>query len=70
MSVREFEEIANCGVLGAANNVAPAKGLSLVNVSYAVPVFPQEKAASTAFDELLESLSPRLSGCPGRDKRQ
>ena len=37
--------------------MAPAKGLSLVNVSYAVPVFPREKAVSTAFDELLESLS-------------
>ena len=57
MGVREFEELANCGALGAANKVAPAKGLSLVNVSYAVPVFPQGRAVATAFDELLESLS-------------
>ncbi len=57
LSVRQFEDLAGCGVLGTANRVAPAKGLSLVNVSYAVPIFPQKKAISTAFDDLLESLS-------------
>ena len=57
LSVRQFEDLADCGVLGVANKVAPANGLSLVNVSYAVPIFSQEKAASTAFDELLQSLS-------------
>ncbi len=62
MSVREFGDLADCGALGAANSAAPAKGLSLVKVSYAVPVFPQEKAGSTAFDELLESLSRDFGG--------
>ena len=57
LSVRQFEDLADCGVLGVANKVAPANGLSLVNVSYAVPIFSQEKAVSTAFDELLQSLS-------------
>ena len=63
LSVRQFEALAGCGILGAANRVAPAKGLSLINVTYAVPIFPQEKATATAFDELLESLSgSRLAG--------
>ena len=31
-----------------------------MNVSYAVPIFPQGKAVSTAFEDLLESLSESL----------
>ena len=61
LSVSRFEELAGCGVLGAANRVAPAEGLSLVSVSYPFPLFSRDRTESAAFDELLEELSGKDS---------
>ena len=61
LSVSRFEELAGCGVLGAANRVAPAKGLYLVSVSYPFPLFSRDRTESAAFDELLEELSGKDS---------
>ena len=56
-SVRQFEELASCGVLGAVDRVAPAKGLTLVGVSYPFPLFSHENGEATAFGKLVQQLS-------------
>ena len=61
LSISRFKELAGCGVLGAANRVAPAEGLSLVSVSYSFPLFSRDRTEAAAFDELLEELSGKDS---------
>lgn len=57
VSVRRFQELADNGVHGAANRVAPAKGLSLVGVVYPFPLFSRETAAAAAFDRFLQEMT-------------
>ena len=57
LSVRRFEELAGCGVLGAANKVAPARGLSLVSVGYPFSLFSREATEAAALDRLLLDMS-------------
>ncbi len=56
VSVRRFQKLADDGVPGAANRVAPAKGLSLVSVSYPVPLFSREATEASAFDRFLQDV--------------
>ncbi|MBI2856606.1 MAG: tRNA pseudouridine(38-40) synthase TruA [Chloroflexi bacterium] len=56
LSLEEFSLLAECGILGAARWVAPARGLVLTKVNYPQAIFPQENG------ELEENLALEVGG--------
>lgn len=55
LGLHEFRELAECGELGAATRVLPAQGLSLVKVSYPMPLFSSEEAVDEWDPAVLEA---------------
>jgi len=55
LGLHEFRDLAECGGLGAATRVLPARGLSLVKVSYPMLLFSSEEAVDVREHAFLEA---------------
>ena len=55
LGLHEFGELAECGKLGAADRVLPAKGLSLMKISYPMLLFSSEGAVDGWEHAFLEA---------------
>lgn len=54
-SLRDFRDLADCGEMGAATRVLPAKGLTLVKVSYPTLMFCSDGIAEVREQAILEA---------------
>ena len=55
LDLHKFKDLAECGELGAATRVLPAKGLSLVKVSYPMLLFSSEGTVEVREQAVLEA---------------
>ena len=55
LDLHEFRDLVECGELGAAARVLPAKGLSLVKVSYPMLLFSSEEVVDVWGKAALEA---------------
>ena len=55
LDLHDFRDLAECGKPGAVTWVLPAKGLSLMSVSYPVPLFSSEESVDVWEHAILEA---------------
>ena len=55
LDLHEFKDLAECGRPGAVIRVLPAKGLSLMRVSYPIPLFSPEGTVDVWEHAILEA---------------
>ena len=55
LDLHDFRDLAECGKPGAVTWVLPAKGLSLMSVSYPIPLFSSEESVDVWEHAILEA---------------